>query len=342
MRAPFSGRKYRASRQNVSVTYPAAPSSASSAASSASSASRSRVVGVGARSQLSAKTVGVPGAVDRGDVTAPPLQLLRHPGGAGEEVEGGAAAGGGEQRTDHVDQAALGAQVLDRHGRRRYPRIVATLRRRERRRRPERGRRSGGTARSSTRSIPARIRTATATASVTCAASPHRLDHLAWLGVRAIWLSPVTVSPNADFGYDVADYYDVTRASARSPTSTRSSPRPPTRGIGVLMDLVPNHTSDQHPWFEMSRSSRDNPKRDWYVWADPAPDGGPPNNWVSVFGGPAWTLDDVTGQYYLHNFLDEQPDLNWWSEEVRDQFDRILRYWFDPGVGGSGSTSRTW
>ena len=100
------------------------------------------------------------------------------------------------------------------------------------------------------------------------------------------------------------------------------------------MDLVPNHTSDQHPWFEMSRSSRDNPKRDWYVWADPAPDGGPPNNWVSVFGGPAWTFDEPTGQYYLHNFLDEQPDLNWWNEGVREQFDRIFRYWFDAGVAG--------
>ncbi len=161
-----------------------------------------------------------------------------------------------------------------------------------------------------------------------------RLDHLAGLGVRAIWLSPVTVSPNADFGYDVADYYDVDPSLGTLRDLDALVAAAEARGIGVLMDLVPNHTSDRHPWFETSRSSRDNPKRDWYVWADPAPVGGPPNNWVSVFGGPAWTLDDVTGQYYLHNFLDEQPDLNWWNEEVRDQFDRILRYWFDAGVMG--------
>ena len=161
-----------------------------------------------------------------------------------------------------------------------------------------------------------------------------RLDHLAGLGVRAIWLSPVTVSPNADFGYDVADYYDVDPSLGTLRDLDALVKAADERGIGVVMDLVPNHTSDQHPWFQMSRSSRDNPKRDWYVWADPAPDGGPPNNWVSVFGGPAWTLDPTTGQYYLHNFLDEQPDLNWWNEEVRDQFDRIFRYWFDAGVMG--------
>jgi alpha-glucosidase len=161
-----------------------------------------------------------------------------------------------------------------------------------------------------------------------------RLDHLAWLGIRAIWLSPITVSPNADFGYDVADYYDVDPSfgTLRDLDALVAAARE--RGIGVLMDLVPNHTSDQHPWFLASRSSRDDPKREWYVWADPGPDGGPPNNWVSVFGGSAWTLDVPTGQYYLHNFLDAQPDLNWWSNAVRDQFDRIFRYWFDSGVMG--------
>ena len=100
------------------------------------------------------------------------------------------------------------------------------------------------------------------------------------------------------------------------------------------MDLVPNHTSIDHPWFQESRSSRDNPKRDWYVWADPKPDGSPPNNWVSSFFGSAWTLDELTGQYYLQNFLPEQADLNWWNEEVRDEFDNILRFWFDRGVAG--------
>ena len=161
-----------------------------------------------------------------------------------------------------------------------------------------------------------------------------RLDHLGWLGIRALWLSPITVSPNADFGYDVADYYDVDPSLGTLADLDELVTAANTRGIGILMDLVPNHTSIEHPWFEASRSSRDNPKRDWYVWADPTPDGGPPNNWVSMFGGPAWTFDEPTGQYYLHNFLDMQPDLNWWNEGVRDQFDRILRYWFDAGVSG--------
>ena len=161
-----------------------------------------------------------------------------------------------------------------------------------------------------------------------------RLDHLAWLGIRALWLSPITVSPNADFGYDVADYYDIDPSLGTLADLDALVAAARDRGIGIVMDLVPNHTSIEHPWFEASRSSRDNPKRDWYVWADPASDGGPPNNWVSVFGGPAWTLDEPTGQYYLHNFLDDQPDLNWWSEDVRLQFDRILRYWFDAGVSG--------
>ncbi len=161
-----------------------------------------------------------------------------------------------------------------------------------------------------------------------------RLDHLAALGIRALWLSPITVSPNADFGYDVADYYDIDPSLGTLADLDALVKAADERGIGIVMDLVPNHTSIEHPWFEASRSSRDDPKRDWYVWADPAPDGGPPNNWVSVFGGDAWTFDAPTGQYYLHNFLDDQPDLNWWNEEVRIQFDRILRYWFDAGVAG--------
>lgn len=161
-----------------------------------------------------------------------------------------------------------------------------------------------------------------------------RLDHLAWLGVRAIWLSPVTVSPNADFGYDVADYYDVDPSLGTLADLDALIAAADARGIGVLMDLVPNHTSDRHPWFVGARASVDDPHRGWYVWADPAPDGGPPNNWVSNFGGSAWELDEASGQYFLHNFLDSQPDLDWWNDEVRDEFDRILRFWFDRGVSG--------
>jgi len=161
-----------------------------------------------------------------------------------------------------------------------------------------------------------------------------RLDHLEWLGIRAIWLSPITVSPNADFGYDVADYYDVDPSLGTMADLDALVAAAAARGIGVLMDLVPNHTSDEHPWFVASQSSVDDPHRDWYVWADPGDDGGPPNNWVSTFGGSAWTLDEASGQYYLHNFLDGQPDLNWWNDEVRDEIDRVLRFWFDRGISG--------
>src|SRR2546429_5561862 len=161
-----------------------------------------------------------------------------------------------------------------------------------------------------------------------------RLDHLAWLGVDGIWLNPVTVSPDADWGYDVADYTGVQPVLGTLDDVGGLIGAASEREIRVLLDLVPNHTSIEHPWFVESRSSRDNPKRDWYVWADPKADGSPPNNWQSSFGGPTWTLDDTTGQYYLHNFLADQPDLNWWNEEVRDEFDRILRFWFDRGVAG--------
>jgi len=161
-----------------------------------------------------------------------------------------------------------------------------------------------------------------------------RIDHLAWLGIDGIWLNPITVSPDADWGYDVADYTGVQPVLGTLDDVDALIAAAAEREIPVLLDLVPNHTSIEHPWFVESRSSRDNPKRDWYVWADPKPDGSPPNNWQSSFGGPTWTLDATTGQYYLHNFLAEQPDLNWWNDEVRDEFDRILRFWFDRGVAG--------
>jgi alpha-glucosidase len=168
-----------------------------------------------------------------------------------------------------------------------------------------------------------------------------RLDHLAGsaesLGIDAIWLSPFYPSPMADFGYDVADYCDVHPAFGTLADFDELLAAAHTRGIRIIVDLVPNHTSSEHPWFLESRSSRHNPKRDWYVWADPAPGGGPPNAWRSVFGGggrAAWTWDEATGQYYLHSFLAEQPDLNWWNEEVRAEFERIMRFWLDRGVDG--------
>jgi alpha-glucosidase len=161
-----------------------------------------------------------------------------------------------------------------------------------------------------------------------------RLDYLQWLGVDGIWLSPITVSPNLDWGYDVADYRAVQPDLGTDAEVDLLIAEAGRRGIRVLLDFVPNHTSDQHPWFVDSRSSRMARRRDWYVWADPSADGSPPNNWVSSFGGPAWTFDPPTGQYYLHNHLSSQPDLNWWSEDVRAEFDDILRFWFDRGVAG--------
>ncbi len=160
------------------------------------------------------------------------------------------------------------------------------------------------------------------------------LDHLEWLGVDGIWLTPIMPSPNADWGYDVSDYVDVDPALGDLDTLDRLIAKASEREMRVILDLVPNHTSDRHPWFVDARSDRRARHRDWYVWADPAPGGGPPNNWLSVFGGPAWTWDEATGQYYLHNFLPEQPDLNWWNHDVRDAFDQILRFWFDRGVAG--------
>lgn len=162
----------------------------------------------------------------------------------------------------------------------------------------------------------------------------RRLDYLQWLGVDAIWLNPITVSPDADFGYDVADYCHVQPVLGDLGDVDALIRAAGQRDIKVVLDIVPNHTSDRHRWFIDARSSRTARYRDWYVWADPRPDDGYPNNWRSAFGGPAWTLDKHTGQYYLHNFLPEQPDLNWWHPDVRDAFDEIYRFWFDRGVAG--------
>jgi alpha-glucosidase len=163
-----------------------------------------------------------------------------------------------------------------------------------------------------------------------------RLEHLQWLGIDGVWLSPITVSPNRDWGYDVADYCDVDPALGSLADAEELIAEASKRGIRVILDLVPNHSSDQHPWFRDALSSRDSKYRDWYVWADPKPDGSPPNNWSMAFdpSRPAWTFDEASGQYYLNQFLSSQPDLNWWNDSVRDAFDDILRFWFDRGVAG--------
>jgi alpha-glucosidase len=162
------------------------------------------------------------------------------------------------------------------------------------------------------------------------------LDHLSALGVEAVWLSPIYLSPMADFGYDVADYCDVDPVFGSLEDLDRLIEDCHTRGIRVVLDWVPNHTSDQHPWFVASRSSRDNPKRDWYVWRDGAPGGGPPNDWLSCFRGvgKAWTFDQGTGQWYLHSFLPQQPDLNWDNPELEAAMHDVLRFWLDRGVDG--------
>ncbi|MBM3927433.1 MAG: DUF3459 domain-containing protein [Sphingomonadales bacterium] len=162
----------------------------------------------------------------------------------------------------------------------------------------------------------------------------ERLDHVAALGVDAIWLSPVFPSPMADFGYDVADYCDIDPLFGDLATFDRLLADVHARGLKLILDFVPNHSSDQHPWFVESRSSRTNPKRDWYIWRDAAPNGGPPNNWISDFGGSAWEWDATTGQYYLHAFLKEQPDLNWRNPDLRAAMFDVLRFWFDRGIDG--------
>lgn len=164
------------------------------------------------------------------------------------------------------------------------------------------------------------------------------IDKLAYLsetlGVDAIWLSPFYPSPMADFGYDVSNYCDVDPLFGDLATFDQLVEAAHGHGLKVIIDIVPNHTSDQHPWFVASRRSREDAKRDWYVWADPGADGGPPNNWLSVFGGPAWTLDEATGQYYLHSFLKEQPDLNWRNPAVKAAMFDVYRFWLDRGVDG--------
>ncbi|MBN1200883.1 MAG: DUF3459 domain-containing protein [Anaerolineae bacterium] len=161
-----------------------------------------------------------------------------------------------------------------------------------------------------------------------------RLDYLANLGVDAIWLSPIYPSPDADFGYDISDYCAVDPKFGTLADFDRLLEEAHRREIRIVLDMVMNHTSDQHPWFIESRSSRDNPKRDWYLWRDPAPNGGAPNNWYSVFGGPGWESDPTTGQCYFHMFYRQQPDVNWRNPEVRQAMLDVFCFWLDRGVDG--------
>jgi alpha-glucosidase len=161
-----------------------------------------------------------------------------------------------------------------------------------------------------------------------------RLDYLADLGVSAIWLSPINPSPDADFGYDVSDYNDIDPKYGTLEDFDRLVAEAHRRGLHIVLDLVLNHTSDRHPWFVQSRSSRENPYRDWYLWRDPAPGGRAPNNWQSVFGGRAWEFDPQTGQYYYHMFYKEQPDLNWRNPQVRQAMLDVFRFWAGRGADG--------
>lgn len=162
----------------------------------------------------------------------------------------------------------------------------------------------------------------------------ERLPYLRWLGIDAIWLSPVFPSPMADHGYDVSNYTDIHPLFGDLAEMDGLIAAAHQLGLKVLLDFVPNHSSDQHPWFLESRSSRENPKRDWYLWADAKPDGSPPNNWLSVFGGPGWTWDERTQQFYCHAFLKEQPDLNWRNPELRAAMYGAMRFWLERGVDG--------
>jgi alpha-glucosidase len=162
----------------------------------------------------------------------------------------------------------------------------------------------------------------------------QRLPYLKALGIRAIWISPIYPSPMADFGYDISDYKGIWPTFGTMADFDELLLRIHDLGMKLILDLVPNHSSDEHPWFLESRSSRNNPKRDWYIWKDARPDGSPPNNWLSVFGGSAWEWDDKTRQYYYHAFLVKQPDLNWRNPEVEAAMLDIMRFWLDKGVDG--------
>lgn len=162
----------------------------------------------------------------------------------------------------------------------------------------------------------------------------QQLDYLKWLGVTAVWISPVYPSPMADFGYDISDFTAIHPGFGSMDDFDDLLREIHHLDMKLVLDLVPNHTSDQHPWFLESRSSRTNLKRDWYLWKDPKPDGIAPNNWLAAFGGTAWEWDTASGQFYMHSFLKEQPDLNWRNPQVREAMLNIMRFWLDKGVDG--------
>src|SRR6266542_665585 len=162
----------------------------------------------------------------------------------------------------------------------------------------------------------------------------QKLDYLEWLRIDAIWISPIFPSPMVDFGYDVSNYSDIDPIFGTLAEFDALLADVHARGMKLLLDYVPNHTSDRHSWFIDSRSSRGSAKRDWYIWRDPSPGGRPPNNWRANFGGGAWEWDEKTGQYYYHAFLKEQPDLNWRNPEVKRAMWDVVRFWLDLGVDG--------
>src|SRR5581483_3440724 len=162
----------------------------------------------------------------------------------------------------------------------------------------------------------------------------ERLPYLTSLGIHALWLSPIYPSPMADFGYNISDYTGIDPVFGTMADFDTLIAEAHDHGLKLILDLVPNHTSDRHPWFTESRRSRNNPRRDWYIWREGAPGGGPPTNWLSEFGGSAWQYDETTAQYYYHAFLAEQPDLNWRNPTVRRAIYDVMRFWLRKGVDG--------
>lgn len=162
----------------------------------------------------------------------------------------------------------------------------------------------------------------------------EKLDYLKDLGIQGIWISPFYPSPMADFGYDVSDYRGIHPSFGSMEDFDKLIKEVHQRDLKLILDFVPNHTSEAHPWFKESRKSKDNPKRNWYIWKDPKPDGSPPNNWLSEFGGGAWEYDEKTEQYYYHAYLKEQPDLNWRNPDVQEAMLDNMRFWLEKGVDG--------